>query len=146
MRFADPCRSFSFYANPKSFSCSCQENGRLVSSLVRERVHGTFPAMIVRRRKCRTQDTFTLRAASASGESNLLLSSKKSAVRSLLFDQHGLAEGLDLFRCHASAEQVFFDADFQRIPRFPIVIESFGHALIIANFACGRKIRQIRQG
>ena len=37
---------FFFYAMPKSFSCSCQENGRFVSSLVRESVRGAFPAMI----------------------------------------------------------------------------------------------------
>lgn len=71
------CRSvseFLFYAMPKSFSWK----GRSVSSLAIESVRGVFSAMIaatiggagrVGRRKRRTQDTFTLRAAaSASGE------------------------------------------------------------------------------
>ena len=35
-----------FYSMPKSFSCSFQTHGRLVSSLVRESVRGAFPAMI----------------------------------------------------------------------------------------------------
>ena len=41
------CRSvpeFFFYAMPKSFSCSFQEKGKLVSSFVRESDHGALPA------------------------------------------------------------------------------------------------------
>ena len=53
---------------PKSFICSFQEKGKLVSSLVRESVLGAFPAIIastiggagrVSLRKRRTRDMFT---------------------------------------------------------------------------------------